>query len=266
MIVFRRYLRDCRRWLLWWSAGIIALNLMTASFFPTIEGDDSFDKLVADLPAPMRSLVGLQEGMSISTAPGYLNARLFSLLLPVLLVIFAIGTGARAIAGAEDDGTLELMLANPVTRTRVLVERLAATCTLITCLVAVSAASLAAVGPLFGLFNGVRAANLVQAYLAVLCLSILFGSLAFSLGAILGRRTTAVGIAAAVAVGGYLLQALLANSPGLGWLRSASPWQWYAAQPIVVRGAGIVAFVPAVACAIVLGLIGWWRFDRRDLH
>jgi ABC-2 type transport system permease protein len=266
VIVYRRYLRDGRRWLVWWSAGMVVLNLLTAAFFPTVEGDQSFDNVVAGLPAPMKSLIGLKTGMSISTAPGYLNARLFSLLLPVLLVIFAIGSGARAIAGAEDDGTLELLLANPVTRTRVVVERFAATCTLLAALVLVSAVSLLAIAPPFGLFNGVALSNLLQAYVAAFCLSLLFGAVAFGLGAALGLRSTSLGISAAVAVGGYLLQALLANSPSLDWLRSLSPWQWYGAEPIIVAGGTAVAYVPALVATVVVTAAGWWRFRQRDLR
>jgi ABC-2 type transport system permease protein len=266
MIVYRRSLRDNRRWLAWWSAGMVALNVLTAAFFPTVEGDQSFDNVVAGLPAPMKSLIGLKAGMSISTAPGYLNARLLSLLLPVLLVIFAIGTGSRAIAGAEEDGTLELLLANPVSRSRVVVERFAAMCTLLAVLVVIAALSLLAIAPPFGLLNGVALANLLQAYLAAFCLSLLFGAVAFGLGAALGLRSTSLGMAAAAAVGGYLLQALLANSPSLDGLRSLSPWQWYGAEPIIVAGSTAVAFVPALVTTVVVTVAGWWRFRRRDLR
>ena len=44
-------------------------------------------------------------------------------MLPLLLLVFAIGLGARAIAGSEQEGTLELLLSNPVTRRTVVAER-----------------------------------------------------------------------------------------------------------------------------------------------
>jgi len=251
---------------MWWATGMTALNLMTAAFFPTIEGDTSFDAVIANLPAPMRSMIGMQEGLSISTAPGYLNGRLFSLLLPVLLVVFAIGTGTRGIAGSEGDGTLELLLANPVSRTRVLAERLAATTILVVGLTVVSAATLLVIGAPFGLLHGVSIASLVAGYLAAGCLALLFGSLSFAVGACTGHKSTASGVAAAGAVGTYLLQALLANSTGLSWMRSLSPWQWYGSQPIIVQGAPATAFIPALFVSAVLGVIGWRTFIARDLR
>jgi ABC-2 type transport system permease protein len=44
----------------------------------------------------------------------------------VLLIIFTTGIGARAIAGEEESGRLDLLLAYPVSRTRVVVQRFAA--------------------------------------------------------------------------------------------------------------------------------------------
>lgn len=45
---------------------------------------------------------------------GYLNGQYFNLLATLLLLIFAIGFGARTLAGEEREGTLELVLATPV--------------------------------------------------------------------------------------------------------------------------------------------------------
>jgi ABC-2 type transport system permease protein len=57
---------------------------------------------------------------------GYLQGTLFALLGPLLAVMMAVAAGARAIAGDEEAGTLELLLAHPVSRTRLLLERFGA--------------------------------------------------------------------------------------------------------------------------------------------
>ncbi len=50
--------------------------------------------------------------------PGYLDAELFSFMLPLFVLVLAIGSGARAFAGEEDAGRLELVLSYPVRRSR----------------------------------------------------------------------------------------------------------------------------------------------------
>jgi ABC-2 type transport system permease protein len=64
---------------------------------------------------------------------------LFSAIGPVLLVVFGIGVGAQAIGGLDEAGRLEPLLANPVTRTRLAVERYLAGVALLGLLVGVFA-------------------------------------------------------------------------------------------------------------------------------
>ena len=46
---------------------------------------------------------------SITSGAGYLDAELFSFMLPLLVLVLAIGSGARTLAGEEDAGRLELV-------------------------------------------------------------------------------------------------------------------------------------------------------------
>ena len=47
-------------------------------------------------------------------------------MVPLLLLVAAIGAGARATAGEEERGTLDLLLANPLSRRRLIAEKVAA--------------------------------------------------------------------------------------------------------------------------------------------
>src|SRR6185295_8996163 len=108
------------------------------------------DRVVEHLPASMRALIGSQVSIPLSSAPGYLQARLFSTTFPILLLVYAIGLGARAIGGAEEDGTLQLVVTAPVTRRRVACERLAASVVLLLGLVLVGVVTACVLGSLVG--------------------------------------------------------------------------------------------------------------------
>ena len=112
----------------WWSLGLVGHGRAA-------------DLRVPDRPrrqrllGPHRELPGgAQEALRRSGAPssttprrpGYLGTELFSLIVPLLLIIAAVATGARAIAGEEERGTLDLLMSLPVTRRRVTAEKLAA--------------------------------------------------------------------------------------------------------------------------------------------
>ena len=97
-------LRDQRRALIGWSIGVAALVLLYASFYPSIKANAAqLDKSFESLPDALRNAIGTG---SISSPVGYLRSELFSTMGPLLLLILAIGAGARAIAGEEEAKTL----------------------------------------------------------------------------------------------------------------------------------------------------------------
>ncbi|MGH8972816.1 MAG: ABC transporter permease subunit, partial [Acidimicrobiia bacterium] len=160
-LVLARYLHDHRRSAGWWALGMAGLVVFTVAFYPSVKGNASFDELFADLPPAVRALVGAQEGIPLTSPAGYLHARLFAIMVPVLLLIFGVGAGARAIGGSEADGTLELLLANPVTRLRVAAERYLAVVLLLGVVTGALIVSLVVTGPLVGLLDGVAIPRLV---------------------------------------------------------------------------------------------------------
>jgi ABC-2 type transport system permease protein len=266
MIVAARLVRD-RRWsTLWWAFGFIGLTLFTVALYPSIKGQPSIEELLADMPDAFRSAIGYQPSVPLSSPAGYLHARLFSTLVPLLAVVFGIGAGARAIGGSEEAGTLELLLANPVTRGRVLLERYLATFGLLGVLLVVFAAALLVLGPLFGALEGVATADLLWACAAVYALGLLHGSLAFALGAAAGRRGVAVALATTVAVAGYLVETVLAAVGDLGPVRQLSPWHLYLQHNMLAEGATLAAVVLLLAVSAVLLAASWVMFQRRDLR
>jgi ABC-2 type transport system permease protein len=264
--VLRRFLGDRRRSLLWWSVGMVGVVATTVSVYPSIKGQASFEDLMKDLPAPLKAVIGAQAGVAFTSPVGYLHSRMFTSLVPIVLLIFGIGLGARAIGGAEDDGTLELVLANPVTRRRLFVEQGAAVVGLLAVLVAVGVVALFLLGPLFDALDGVSTAHLLGAWAAVASLALLHTALAFAVGAARGHRAPALAAAATVAVAGYMLEGLLAVTDALSPLRLVSPWHWYLARNALVDGTTPQATLLPVLVAAGLAAFSAWRFERRDLR
>ena len=60
------------------------------------------------------------EGADFTSGPGYLSTETFSLLAPLMLIGPGIALGTGAIATEEERGTLDLLMASPVSRGRVL--------------------------------------------------------------------------------------------------------------------------------------------------
>ena len=67
------------------------------------------------MPATLRSLFAAT-GADMSTPVGYIQIELMSFMGPLLVILYAVLAGSAAVAGEEDRHTLDLLLANPVSR------------------------------------------------------------------------------------------------------------------------------------------------------
>jgi ABC-2 type transport system permease protein len=261
--VLLKTLRDSRRSLAWWSVGLCGLVSMTVAVFPSVRGNPSLNKLVQDYPEALKAFISFGGSVDYTSAAGYLGSELFSFMVPLLLMVAAIGAGARAIAGEEEQGTLDLLLANPISRRRLVVEKLGALVVEIAFLGAVLWVALAIGTRLAGMHIG--RANLAAATLDATLLALLFGVLALLVGSAVGRRGLALAVSAAAAVAAYLVNALAAIVGALEPVRKLSPFYHYVAGDPLRHGlaldhtAVLVLVVAALAVAIPLA------FDRRDL-
>jgi ABC-2 type transport system permease protein len=257
--VFVKSLRDQRRGLIGWSIGLALLVILETALWPSVRAMPELEKLLANYPEAMRKLFNVE---AMTTGAGFLNVELYSMLLPALFLVFAIGRGARLIAGEERTGTLEVLLTTPVPRLRVLLEKAAALAVSVAALGVVLFATTAVSGLLAGM--EIPLAHLAAAAAAMVLLGIEHGWLALAVGAATGRRGLAIGIPGSIAVAGYVLYVMATLVEAVEPFGAASPFhQALEGGPI---GAGFPAAYGWMALGAVLVLIASLPvFARRDV-
>jgi len=253
-----------RRSLAWWIGGSFVYLLFLGSAFPTLADNAAdFEKMLDSYPEALRAMFNIVEGVSLSSGPGFLHMELYSLVLPLLLIVFAVGFGARAVAGEEEDGTLDLILAGSVSRLRLLAHQFAAMTALTFLIGLVNFLAILLAGTAFDM--GLSPAKLAAATFGVVLIALVFGSLALAVGAISGKRGVAVAVASAAALAAYRVFSLADVVTWLGTVQKASPWYYYAASTPLLKGiewahAGVLA-----AIAVALPVAGGVVLNRRDL-
>jgi ABC-2 type transport system permease protein len=256
-------LRETRRALAWWALGLVALVALMVSVYPSVRDNPGLNKLVQDYPQAVKGFVAFGGQVDYASAPGYLGSELFAFVVPLLLIVAAIGAGARAIAGEEERGTLDLLLANPLSRRRLVLEKLAALAVELTLLALVLWVALLVGTNAAGM--DISARHLGAACLGALALAAAYGAIALAAGAGTGRRAIAVGVSAAAAVAAYLVNSLAPLVSGLDPLQKASPFYHYAASDPLRHGldAGHVGLLLLIV--VVAGGAAVTLFERRDL-
>jgi ABC-2 type transport system permease protein len=242
---------------------MVAYVALIASIFPSIKGSRELNDLIQSYPDVLRSLFGITGGGTITSGAGFLDAELFSFMLPLLVLVLAVGSGARTFAGEEDAGRLELVLAYPVRRrSAVLAKGLALAGEVLV-------ASLAAVLAILA-FDALvdldlDSGRLAASFVWLVALALFYGWLALAVGAAYPSRALAIGIAAGAAAAGYLVGGLHGLAGWLDPFRFLSPF-WLVGSSPLQRGVdtlGVVAVL--LAASVVLGL-GAFLVERRDLE
>lgn len=223
--VLLRSLDDSRRTMLWWSVGLIGLVAMIVSVYPSVRDNSGLNKLAQDYPEALKAFIGFGGTVDYTTGAGYLGTELFSFMVPLLLLFVSVGAGARAIAGEERSGTLDLLLANPISRRRLVLEKLGALVAELALLGFVLWASLAVAAPLVELHVGVG--KLAAVTLDAALLALVFGTLGLLVGCATGNKTMALAAPAAAAVAAYLVNGLGALVHALEPLQKATPFHLY---------------------------------------
>jgi ABC-2 type transport system permease protein len=245
----------------WWSLGFLFTVLMYASFWPSVRQNAAqFTQYIEKLPEAIRNMIG---GGDFATPEGYVQTELFSLLGPILLIVYAIGAGARAIAGEEEAGTLDLLLSTPLARRRVVLDTFAAMGTASFALAVLMWLSLVLLGPVFDLrlsFEGPLSATL-----NLFLLAMVFGTVALLVGTATGSKAMAIGTSSGWGVVTFVLNTLAPTVHPLRPFRFLSPFHYYEShRPLTTgfNGVDILVLAAISAAAVVAALV---MFERRDL-
>jgi beta-exotoxin I transport system permease protein len=248
-----------RRSLIGYSLGMALYTLVVVALYPAFKNSSSIDKLIAD-DKTVSALFGVTG--PISTSGGWLNGNIYANFLPLLMLILTLGYGAASIAGQDEDGTLGLVLALPVRRATVVLEKVAAMA-LQAAVLAAAVAVCVLVGRAFDLT--VAFGNVAAISATSLLLGLDFGLVAMAIGARTGSRSTALGAGTALAAASYLLGSLAAVISWLHPARYASLFYWSVADDQITRGASPADYAVLVAVALAAAYAAVVAFERLDV-
>jgi ABC-2 type transport system permease protein len=206
----------------------------------------------------------LGDPYAIETPEGFITFRWMGAFLPLILSIWPILAGARLLRGDEERGTMDVLLATPQLRARLLLSKLAA---LVMALVLIAA--LFALGAVAGESRLGGQVDFARALLAGLNLGLL--AFFFAMVALLLSQLTISRGAAAGGAAGLLLLALLLDITGRliksSWLQYLSPFYYYNLnRPLIPSfpdqpaGALLLAGLSLLCAGASLAL-----FARRDI-
>jgi ABC-2 type transport system permease protein len=254
--LLRRGLLDRRRALIVWALSVGLTGAFFMLVWPSIDG--SISQALDSYPDSVKEAFGIT---TLSNAEQYLNAELFSFILPFALAIFALRGVAAAIDGAQERGHLDVLLSAPISRRHLV------TATFVAIAVEV-AAILAAAWALTCLGSVVAGADLdaglaAAGYANVWPLALFAAGIAMLITGVSQHAGAVTGVASGVFVAMYVLDLLGRLSDSIEPFRWLSAFRYYGTA--AVDGIDPLAFAGLTVAGLFLAAAGALLFERRDL-
>jgi ABC-2 type transport system permease protein len=248
------------------SRGIIiwggALGLYSAALvasFTAIEGSaDQLNQLMKAYPKGMIEAFGIT---NLGDPANYIQSQVFGF-APLALAFFPIMALAGAIAGAEERGTIDVLLGNPLPRWQLVVGNFVATALSLLAICAVVGSLTWGMAVLTGVELSLR--EVAEAVLNLWPICIAFGAVALLCSALFHRRGLAIAIPAFLLFGMYLMDTVGRASKDLEDWRPFSVFKYYGSA--IENGIDWTHFGGIILVALALVLLAAFVFRRRDIY
>ena len=176
--------------------------------------------------------------------------------------LFAAILGASALAKEEKDRTAEFLLTHPLSRTRIVTEKLLAVLVQV-CLLNVAATGVSVLC-IVGVGVEADAGTVALVFLAHLLLQIEIAAITFGLSAFLRRGELGLGLGLVFAL--YFLNILANLTEELEFLKFITPFGYTDGSYIIPEAALDVKYLAVGLCLSALGIAGaYWQYTRKDI-
>jgi ABC-2 type transport system permease protein len=224
--------------------------------------EDTFE-IYEQLPEGVAVLFELFGGGDIATPEGFVQIETFGMMAPILVMVLTISIGAGAVAGEEAKRTMGLLLANPISRGRIIAEK---TWTMMLYAVIVGAAAFFGtwLGSLLG-DMGMDVWNIASMCVLVTLIGMVGGGLALAIGSGTGRKGGAVFGSIGVMVALHVMNSLgeIAENP---WWQKLSPFYYYLGGDPLNNGLAWADAAVLIVIAVALIALSFPLFQRRDVR
>lgn len=264
--IFIWELRQRKSYFFWWTVVTISLITLLLLIYPSIHSQAAqLNKVLNQLPEALRTLKTGGSNVDIASPIGYLNSQLYYLTLPLIQIIMAIGLGSSLLARDEQNHTLELLLARPVSRGKLLAAKALSGIVLTMGVAIISSIVTLWLAKIVNLH--VSSAYLLLASLYSSLFSLSFGAIAFTLSAastVTSRLSIPVTIV--ISFGGYLFASLSSLSHSIETPAKFLPYHYYNPTRILEGHVEPGLNIYLISILLLSLVISWLGFRKRDIN
>ncbi|HVM30942.1 MAG TPA: ABC transporter permease subunit [Candidatus Limnocylindrales bacterium] len=265
--VFGKHLSDAGRTMvivgLLLGGVVLATASQVALEFDTLQARQGLAAQMQMLPPLFSGLLG--EPINVQTLGGFISWRTLGA-MPLLIGIWSISALSGTLAGEAGRGTLEMVLAAPVSRRSLALQKLLAHAAALGGALFIAGVLIWLSTLVFAVLPGDEAGlvTVLSELAYTFAIALLFGAIAFAAGTLL-TRGMAAGAGGAALFGSYIINGYADLVPGFDVLRLGSPFYWTTQHRPLAGVTDWPALMLVLSLAAAFGLLGVLLFQRRDL-
>ena len=243
------------------SAGISLLAALVIWVFPSFQQSINIDQMLEAYPEPVLKAFGIE---TMATLEGFLAVELYAFAWVILLGLYTAYASASIVSDAVEHDRMDLWLALPVRRWRLLVEQFL---TMLVPILAVNAVTPVVVYAGSVLIDDpLPVADLVMVHAFSVPYLLATGAIGLVLGVVFSRSAIAERAALALVFGLFLSESLLTDTE-YEWVGGVSPTRYYPVNDILIRGQyDYVSAAVLLAATVALVGLAAVLFARKDIR
>ena len=258
--IFSKTLYGLRWQFFGWFVAIFFTAFITMVMYPSFS-QAGIESLVDSVPESLKSFVG--NASDFNTVPGFIGQQVFGPNLYIISIIMAILIFIAISASEESDGRLQSLLALPVSRSQVYLEKYFAAMLIVS---ALSLSVIAAIGlSLFAIGESADLWRIIQSAIGFTLLNVAYGTIAFAAAMFTGNKSITLLIVSGYAVASLFVSNLAPAVDKLAFVDKFSLIHYYNNPQTMTNGLEISNVLTMLAVIVALGAIGLVGFTRRDI-
>lgn len=248
------------RWraILGWGVGLILFGAVYISIFPGI-----FEQLQSLKDLSVYKLVGMRLG----SVEGYM-ASVVLVYIPILLCIYCIIASTSALAGEEDNGTLELIVTMPLSRWQILTAKAIALSVVVLFIMIIASIGNALILAIIKINNPINVTPfaLFSALMSSVPLALGLIMTGFFLGAILPNRRLSATVMTVFFIASFFMENIAGMVKSLEPIKYLSLFNYYnTTETMFIDGTRLSDILILLGVAAVFFILAVICFQRRNI-
>lgn len=264
MNLFLREMRASRKSLIIWCICVIFMVVSgMGKYGATESAGQSMNEIILQMPKSLQAMMGVGS-LDISSAIGYYGILFLYLIL--MATIHAMMLGATIIAKEERDKTSEFLLVKPISRSRIITNKLLAA--FVNLLIFNMITFITSIKMVAYYNHGQAEAKDIGVLMAgMFILQLIFLFLGTGIAAVSKNPKKAGSIGTVILLVTFILSILIDLNSKLANLKYLTPFKYYEAKNVLADGSLDPAFVVlSVLIMIIFASATYFFFNKRDMN